>query len=361
MRMSSPRPPINLQSNYPVLASQEADWNALLHSAVDRFGAESLRLPPFGGWPRQREQAAAWLRTGVANTFIAESGHHGLMACVLGAALVGKTIAVEALTYPWFVRQAQMLGARVLPVALDAECMQPEALRELCLREKIDAVYTMPSLHNPTGAVASLERRAAIVAVAREFTLTIIEDAAYSFLIEQEPPRYYQLAPERAFYVESLSKRVAPGLRTAFVVSPSQCSAETELALRVISSGSSTLLASLGCTMAEDGSLVAVIEAKRSEGQVRLGRARHILAGVDMLYGPETAWHVWITRPASDARSDEEFESACEAAGVLVTGARWFTAPGAEVPHAVRVGLGGETDAGKVAEGLSIFIDLLSK
>jgi DNA-binding transcriptional MocR family regulator len=357
--MSLPHPPINLQSNYPVLASQEADWKALLHAAVDRFSAESLRLPPFGGWPALREKAAAWLNTDPANTLIAESGHHGLMASLLGAGLTGKTIAVEALTYPWFVKQCQMLNIRVLSAALDAECMVPEALRELCLREQVDAVYTMPSLHNPTSAVASLARREAVVAVAREFNLTIIEDAAYSFLLEQEPPRYHALAPERAFYVESLSKRVAPGLRTAFVVSPPQHAMNTELALRVLASGSSTLLASLGCAMAEDGSLAVIIEAKRREGTARSTRALSILAGADILAAPATTWHLWITRPATDTRTDEQFEQVCEAAGILVTGARWFTAPGAEVPHAVRIGLGGETNADRVEEGLAIFANVL--
>ena len=214
------QPPINLQSNYPVLAEQDAQWTALLHSAVDRFAPASLRLPAFGGSMHLREQAATWLAASPQQTFIAESGHHGTLAALLSARLAGKTIAVEALSYPWFMRQAEMLGCRLVPIALDHECMQPEALRAVCLREPVAAVYTMPSLHNPTGAIASIARRNAIVAVAREHNLIIIEDAAYGFLLDAEPPRYTALAPERAFYVESLSKRVAPGLRTAFIVCP---------------------------------------------------------------------------------------------------------------------------------------------
>ncbi len=346
---------INLQSNYPVLAEQESSWKALLLEAVERFGGDALRLPAFGGWARDRELAGAWLGVAPQRALIAEAGHHALIATVMAAGLVGKTVAVERLTYPWFVRQLQMLGARVLPVELDGECVRPDALRAACERERVHAVYTMPSLHNPTGAVAGLERRQAVVSVAREFGLTIVEDGAYGFLLEDEPPRYVELAPERSWYVESLSKRVAPGLRTAFLVVPESLGTEAELALRLVASGSSTLLASMGCAMAADGRLAAMIEAKRKEGATRRKRTLEMLAGLErgfkIMAGPNS-WHLWVSLPEG-VGNDEDVERACEERGVLIT--RWFTAPGAAVPRAVRVGLGGETEWERVAEGLRVF------
>lgn len=342
---------INLQSNYPVLAEQETAWPGRLREGVERFGAAALRLPAFGGSGANRDLAAAWLGVSVERTWICTSGHHGTMAALLAAGLAGKTIAVEALTYPWFVRQAQMLGMRVVAVAMDGEGMLPDALKAACEGEGVAAVYTMPSMHNPTGAVAGVERRRTVVAVAREFGLTVIEDGAYGFLVEEEPPRYTELAPERAFYVESLSKRVVPGLRTCFVVGPEVLGEEIALALRVMTSGSSTLLASMGCAMAADGSLAAVIAAKRVEGERRRLMALEILAGMDAVSG-RNSWHVWVRAGDGDLRTDEVIERACEARGVLVTGARWFAAPDAAVPRAVRIGLGGETDWGLVEEGL---------
>ena len=349
---------INLQSNYPVLAEQDASWNRLLHEAVDRFAPASLRLPAFGGSVENRRLAAAWLDVPLARTFIGTCGHHGLIATLMAAGLVGKTVAVEALTYPWFVRQAQMLGMRVVPVALDGECMIPDALRAVCEREPVAAVYTMPSLHNPTSAVASLARRLAMVEVAREFDLTIIEDAAYSFLLEDEPARYAALAPERAFYVESLSKPVAPGLRTAFLVAPEALATQAELALRLTTSGSSTLLASLGCSMAADGSLEAVIQAKRVEGDLRRLKALEMLDGLDVM-ATANSWHLWVTLPPDDQRSGEDIERACEERGVLTTGAKWFAEPETVVPRAVRIGLGGETEWERVADGLRVFAEVV--
>lgn len=347
---------INLQSNYPVLAEQDASWLTLLHDAIDRFGAESVRLGPFGGSPRNRSYAASWLRISPERTWLCSSGHHGLIAALLASSLVGKTIVVEAVTYPWFLRQATMLGARLLAVPLDSDGLNPQALRDLLQRESIAAIYTMPTHHNPLGIVSPVSRRNEIVAIAREHNLTILEDAAYSFLVDQEPPRYIDLAPERSFYVASLSKRVVPGLRTAFLAAPEELSPQVELALRVLASGSSTLLASLGCQMAHDGSLDATIQRKRTEGAARLAKALDILKDFKTTTGPNS-WHIWVELPPN--LTPEETERLCEANGVLITGAHWFTAPGVPVPQAVRVAFGGETEWSRVAEGLHIFKRIL--
>lgn len=350
--------PINLQSNYPVLAEQDAMWTQLLHDAVDRFAPQSLRLGAFGGSLHNRELAAAWLGLPVTQTWICEGGHHGTLTALLAANLIGKTIAVEALTYPWFVKQAQMLGMRVVAIDFDEQGVNPEALAEACRREPIAALYTMPTHHNPTGVTAPLSRRHPVVKVAREYNLTIIEDAAYGFLVDEEPPRYIALAPERAFYIESLSKRVAPGLRTGFVAGPESLASQIELALRITSSGSSTLLTSLGCAMASDGSLARVIGVKRIEGAARLAKARKLLPGLNLCAGPNS-WHIWITLPERGL-SPEALEHLCEANGVLITGGNWFTAPGAAIQPAVRLGLGGETDWTRAEQGLEIFAHLMS-
>jgi DNA-binding transcriptional MocR family regulator len=350
--------PINLQSNYPVLAEQDAAWNELLRGAVERFAPESLRLGAFAGGTKNRELAAAWLGVPVERTFLCTGGHHGTLTALLAAGLTGKTVAVETLTYPWFLRQAEMLGMRIVAVAMDAEGMESEALRAACEREKIAAVYLMPTMHNPTGAVASLARRQAVVEVAREFDLTMIEDGAYGFLVEEEPARYVALAPERAFYVESLSKRVAPGLRTAFVVGPESLAQQTELAVRVTTSGSSTLMTSLGCAMAADGSLMRVIQAKRTEGAARLAKSCELLTGLEISAGPN-GWNMWVALPGGRGLTPEGVERLCEENGVLITGAQWFTAPGVDVPAAVRLGLGGETDWARVERGVEIFAKLM--
>jgi DNA-binding transcriptional MocR family regulator len=67
----------------------------------------------------------------------------------------------------------------------------------------------------------SAKRRDDIVALARKYDLTIIEDDIFRLLDARvQPPTFYELAPERTFHITSLSKTLAPGLRIGFVVSP---------------------------------------------------------------------------------------------------------------------------------------------
>ena len=71
-------------------------------------------------------------------------------------------------------------------------------------------------MHNPTAILTPLARREAIVAVARELDLVLVEDDVYGPLVPDRPPALVTLAPERTLYVSSLSKFLAPGLRLGF-------------------------------------------------------------------------------------------------------------------------------------------------
>ena len=76
-----------------------------------------------------------------------------------------------------------------------------------------------------------MERREAIVAVARQFELTIIEDDAYGYMEPDAAAGYRVLAPERTFYVRGLSKAYAPATRTGFLVAPERYKSSIELAI----------------------------------------------------------------------------------------------------------------------------------
>jgi len=61
-------------------------------------------------------------------------------------------------------------------------------------------------------------RRADIVRIAEKFEFPIIEDSVYGFLADETP--LSALAPESCILLDSLSKKVAPGLALGFIVAP---------------------------------------------------------------------------------------------------------------------------------------------
>ncbi len=281
---------------------------------------------------------------------------------LLAAGLAGKRVVVEAITYTGFIEQCRMLGVEVVPCAMDAEGLRADALREICEQGRaagrpVAAVFTMPTLHNPVGCVASIERRHAVVEVAREFGLVVIEDDAYGYLHpEPQPVNYAKLAPERTFYVRGLSKNFAPVVRTGLLVTPVEYAAAAANAVKQSASGVSRVLAGAACAMLADGTMDRLIAAKRVEGARRQAAARELLQGFEVSAGPN-AWHLWVTLP--EGMGPEEVEKTCEKKCVLVSGGNWFQAPGAAVPRAVRLGLGGEVEIERAMEGVRVFVEVV--
>ena len=348
-----------------MLVGQDAVWAEHVRASLEeqaQDGMAALR-PSFrgGGETRVREIAAAWLGEAVERVALTCSGHHGCLVALMAAGLAGKRVVVEAITYTGFIELCRLLDVEVAACAMDAEGLRADALREICAKGKAEgrpvaAVFTMPTLHNPVGCVASLERRLAVVEVARKFGLVVIEDDAYGYLHDDPPTSYAKLAPERTFYVRGLSKSFAPVVRTGLMVIPVQYAAAVANAMKHSSAGVARVLAGAATAMLADGTMDRLIAAKRVEGARRQAAARELLGGLEVSAGPN-AWHLWVSLP--EGLSPEDVEKRCEEKGVLVSGGNWFAAPGTEVPRAVRLGLGGEVERERALEGVRVFVEVV--
>jgi DNA-binding transcriptional MocR family regulator len=104
---------------------------------------------------------------------------------------------------------------------MDDDGLLPDELEKMAKAGRARVLYVVPSLQNPTTHTMSRRRRDAIVAVARKYNLTIIEDDIFRLLEPRtQPPTFYSLAPERTFHITSFSKTLSPGLRIGIVVVP---------------------------------------------------------------------------------------------------------------------------------------------
>ena len=141
----------------------------------------------------------------------------GLLARIL--VVPGRTVvAVEQLFYPSLREAMLAAGARVVTVPTDAEglCVEriPPEARVVCVT---------PSHQFPTGVAMSPQRRAALLAFARERDAVIVEDDYDSeFRFSGRPLDALQTLDraESVFYVGTFSKSLFPALRLGFVVAP---------------------------------------------------------------------------------------------------------------------------------------------
>ncbi|WP_024760273.1 PLP-dependent aminotransferase family protein, partial [Streptomyces exfoliatus] len=231
--------PVDLQLNYPVAEGQsELMARALAALARPDVLAEAVSGPAAAtGTPEAREAAASVLaRPGWApdpeSVLFAGNGRQAIAAALSALVPPGGRLGVEALTYPLVKAVADRLGIRLVPLALDAEGVRPEALAATHRATPLAAVYLQPTLHNPLSATAGEGRRAELAELLRRLDLTAVEDTTWAFLVPDAPAPLAAFAPKRVLLVDSLSKRLAPGLTVGYLVVPARLRAAAGEALR---------------------------------------------------------------------------------------------------------------------------------
>lgn len=132
----------------------------------------------------------------------------------------GDEIIVEAPTYPGALQIFQIAGLRAIPVAVDEDGMRVDHVEAILRTRRPRFIYTMPSLHNPTGVTMNADRRERLVTLATRARVPIVEDDPYGELVENGIPPLVAESPKQVIYLSSFSKTIAPSLRLGWITAP---------------------------------------------------------------------------------------------------------------------------------------------
>ncbi|MER7752187.1 PLP-dependent aminotransferase family protein [Kitasatospora sp. NPDC097643] len=335
--------PVDLELNYPVVPEQSALLAGGLAPLLraDALGA-ALRPVGAAGTDAARQAFAALASDGSAgwdvaaeDVLFAGNGRQALGAALAALVPPGRRLGVEALTYPVVKALAQRLGITLVPLAVDESGVLPDALAHAQRSAPLHAVYLQPRLQNPLGGSLPFERTAALAQELRRLDLPAVEDAIWSFLRPGLTP-LAALAPERTVLVDSLSKRLAPGLTTGFAVAPAPLRDRVAAALRSGGWAPGGFALEAAVRWIGDGTVAAVATAKRADATARQLLAREILTGQRVRADP-CSYYLWWELP-SPWRA-ETFVAAAARASIAVTPAAAFAVDPRRSPSAVRVGL----------------------
>jgi 2-aminoadipate transaminase len=156
----------------------------------------------------------------------------------------GETVvAVGDPAYVGALQALRLAGAVLTPVPSDADGIDVDALASrIAAGERVDAVYVVPDFHNPSGATLSLQRRAALAALADAHGLLVIEDDPYGELrwAGERLPRVASFT-DRVVQLGTVSKLLCPGLRVGWAVAPAGLRATMVLAKQAVDLHTSTL------------------------------------------------------------------------------------------------------------------------
>jgi DNA-binding transcriptional MocR family regulator len=134
----------------------------------------------------------------------------------------GDAVLVENPSFSGCLDALRANGARLVPVPVDDDGVDVDALEHLADTMSPAAAYLMPSFHNPTGVMLSESRRRRLARLAAERNLPIIEDNALERTHVGDrppPPAIASFAAENApvLTVGSVSKVLWGGLRVGWV------------------------------------------------------------------------------------------------------------------------------------------------
>lgn len=184
---------------------------------------------PRGSIGLRREICRYLKKTGVeaepSSVLITSGALQALQLISLGLLYRNSVVYLEKPSYLYSLRTFQSFGIQLSGVPFDQDGINMIELLERHKRRKGSMLFSMPTFHNPTGNVMSLERRKELIKVCDSVRLPIIEDDVYQELwFEETPP-----PPLKAFdqnglvlYIGGVSKNLSPGLRIGWIVGPEQ-------------------------------------------------------------------------------------------------------------------------------------------
>ncbi len=279
-----------------------AEIPSLTARVLEKYGTKALQYGATQGVPELRQAIADRYGVPVSQVQITTSSQQGIDVCSRVFLNPGDVVLAHNPVYLGALQSFRAYRAEVvdIPLPLCGGAQTPEGMS---LTSPPKFIYVIPDFNNPSGETMSLEERKALVRLAREMDVLIVEDSPYRELrySGEQLPTIRELAPERTLHLGSFSKIFAPGFRLGWIIGPEelleqiyvckQCLdlcppvLDQYLALEFLTSG------------ALDRNLVKTIAEYRRRRDLMVGLLqKYMPAGVTWTY-PEGGLFLWLTLP----------------------------------------------------------------
>lgn len=350
---------VDLNFNVPLPVVDEAQFRAAAVLASSRLGSVANGgYPEPGGGRDQRAAVAKWLsetrlQVDPDDLLVCIGAQHAIHLAMADLANHTQVVATEAAAFSGAIAATRNLGLELQAVDHDRHGMIPSDLQRVLRESGCKAIYLTPVCQNPFGFEMSEERRREIVEICRQNDTYIIEDDIYSVYAQSKSATFYELAPDRVYYINGLSKSVTPLVRVGVLMPPRSRRAAIATRVRAEVWGASPFDTEVAKALFEAGAHIQARDILRSEARARVELARRILDLSDVPM-PGGAPHVWL--PMATASAEQLARRALER-GVRVTPPD-ATAVGGEKSGGVRLCLMAPHQRGSLEKALQILASL---
>ena len=307
--------------------------------ALTRFRSETLQYGERLGLRALRNWIAGYLNDEGAHVsadeiLVTNGAKHAIdLVCRL-LLDEGDSIVITAPTYFSAIPIFKSFGAECIEIDQDAEGLKTDDLAE-ALRQRVrddlelpKFIYAMPDFHNPTGITMSRERREALLEIAEEHGLYVIEDSPYRTVRFTGAPQPTLKSLDKAQLVINIgtfSKLIAPGLRVGWVAAAQD--PVSRMSQLKTDGGSSPLTQRIIAEWLGSGHLEEHACKVRS---LYLDHRDRMVAAISRempdvnVAVPEGGYYLWVTLP--DGVDCDEFTARAGNVGVKVISGRKFYA-----------------------------------
>lgn len=135
----------------------------------------------------------------------------------------GDTVLCEDPSFIGCLNCFRSYQAKLVGVEMENDGVNLEKLEAEMKKPNVKLFYMIPNFQNPSGITTSLEKRRAILALAKKYNVMILEDNPYGDLrfTGTDIPSIKSMDDAGAvIYMGSFSKIIAPGLRVGYIIAP---------------------------------------------------------------------------------------------------------------------------------------------
>jgi 2-aminoadipate transaminase len=328
----------------PIEAVREASQRVLIehgHQALQYGSTEGYT--PLRAWIIEF-MAGRGVTLNVDNVLIISGAQQGLDLTARLLLNRGDCVAVESPTFLGALQAFNAYQAVYETVPVDNDGLDIGVLEEV-LATGPRLIYTVPTFQNPSGVTLTLERRQALLQMAAQANIPILEDDPYhrlryegeklSSLMALDASLYgsdrNQNYQGNVIYLGSFSKLLGPGLRLGWAIAPAYIIRRMVQAKQGVDLHTSLFVQMVVYEMMRGGFFEQHIEGLRTAYRERRDL---MLAAMTRYFPPEVSWtqpqgglFIWVTLPASMDSTDLS-EKALENKVAFVPGTPFYADKG---------------------------------
>lgn len=344
-----------------------------MHSVAEEiFQNEAAFAFQYGiteGYPRLRQQVSERLKerfnTGTENddVIITTGGQQGIDLCAKVLCNEGDTVICENPSFIGALNAFRSYKANLVGVDLDEDGMNIEAL-ENALKENRNTkiIYVIPTFQNPAGITTSLEKRKAILELAKKYDCLILEDNPYGELrfSGEDVPTIKSLDDDgRVLYCSSFSKILSAGMRIGFVCGPKELIQKIVVVKQVNDVHTNLFFQMVASKFIDkyglDDHIANIRELYKNKCNLMLSELDKHVAGKAEYTRPEGGLFIWLT--VKGGNGDDIAKRALENKLAVVTGSSFNPIQGGYSPS-VRLNYSTPSDE-QIVEGVKRLSEIL--